>query len=363
VRLAVGICAVAVGFFVAGVGAAAAGPVSCGAVITTSTTLHNDLIDCPGGGIVIGADNITLNLNGHTIDGLGSAAPFGSDGIDNTGGYDNIVITNGTVTEFQFGLALVGTTRNVVRRLSVSGNTSDAIFVDGFAFGNSSDNRFAHNRVFDNIGDGIHLRGSNGNVIRRNSATANRGRGIDLSFSSQSNSVVHNVLAGNRNQGIFLSELADRNDVVRNLFVGNSSSGIAITGSNMNNVVANTIARNGGGIDVLSGTDPRTPANENVLTRNDVIANSFDGIFVYGPSEFMGQQIPGATGTVVLANRASANGDDGIDVRSAATTITRNRANRNVDLGIDAVAGVIDGGGNRASGNGNPLQCVNVVCS
>jgi hypothetical protein len=35
--------------------------------------------------------------------------------------------------------------------------------------------------------------------------------------------------------------------------------------------------------------------------------------------------------------------------------------NHNGDLGIEAAPGA-DGGGNKASGNGNPLQCVNVVC-
>jgi hypothetical protein len=54
---------------------------------------------------------------------------------------------------------------------------------------------------------------------------------------------------------------------------------------------------------------------------------------------------------------------DGIEVANAATTIARNTANENGDLGIEAVAGVTDGGGNRASGNGNAAQCTNVVCS
>jgi hypothetical protein len=36
----------------------------------------------------------------------------------------------------------------------------------------------------------------------------------------------------------------------------------------------------------------------------------------------------------------------------------------NADLGIEAVVGVTDGGGNRASGNGNPTrQCLNVSCA
>jgi hypothetical protein len=50
-------------------------------------------------------------------------------------------------------------------------------------------------------------------------------------------------------------------------------------------------------------------------------------------------------------------------VDSVATTLTRNRAFRNHDLGIEAVPGVTDGGGNKAAGNGNPLQCTNVFCN
>jgi len=65
---------------------------------------------------------------------------------------------------------------------------------------------------------------------------------------------------------------------------------------------------------------------------------------------------------VLKGNTASENGDDGIRVDAAETTLTRNTANFNHDLGIEAVPGVIDGGGNRARGNGNPLQCTNVAC-
>lgn len=62
----------AAGFAVLGAGQALAGHVSCGDTITTDTTLHRDLVNCPSNGIVIGADNITLDLNGHTIDGDGA---------------------------------------------------------------------------------------------------------------------------------------------------------------------------------------------------------------------------------------------------------------------------------------------------
>jgi hypothetical protein len=50
-------------------GVALASHVSCGDTVTADTTLDSDLVNCPNNGIVIGADNITLDLNGHTIDG------------------------------------------------------------------------------------------------------------------------------------------------------------------------------------------------------------------------------------------------------------------------------------------------------
>ena len=33
-------------------------------------TLEHDLLDCPGDGLIIGADNVTLRLNGFMIDSL-----------------------------------------------------------------------------------------------------------------------------------------------------------------------------------------------------------------------------------------------------------------------------------------------------
>jgi hypothetical protein len=54
--------------------------------------------------------------------------------------------------------------------------------------------------------------------------------------------------------------------------------------------------------------------------------------------------------------------DDGIDIEAPGTIVRGNVANFNGDLGIEAVAGVIDAGRNRAAGNGNALQCLDVVC-
>lgn len=44
-------------------------------------------------------------------------------------------------------------------------------------------------------------------------------------------------------------------------------------------------------------------------------------------------------------------------------TITANTARNNAAWGIFAAPGNVDGGGNKASGNGEAAQCFNVVCT
>jgi len=54
---------------------------------------------------------------------------------------------------------------------------------------------------------------------------------------------------------------------------------------------------------------------------------------------------------------------DGVSVQTPSATVTGNTAFANGQLGIRAVAGVTDGGGNRAIGNCNPAQCSpNIAC-
>ena len=42
---------------------------SCGQTLTESTIVENDRVNCFADGLVAGADGITIDLKGHTIDG------------------------------------------------------------------------------------------------------------------------------------------------------------------------------------------------------------------------------------------------------------------------------------------------------
>jgi parallel beta-helix repeat protein len=104
-------------------------------------------------------------------------------------------------------------------------------------------------------------------------------------------------------------------------------------------------------------------ANNNVVAGN--VANENQGPIGNGG----GIYVAVSTGNQLLANVANGNLDTGIAVYedtpgdSAGNSLKGNAANRNQNHGIDAVTGTVDGGGNRASGNATPPQCVNVACS
>jgi hypothetical protein len=88
--------------------------VSCGQVITKDTKLDNDLLDCPpndessygAAAIVIGADDITLDLNGHTLHGGFRTLGTSTKGVSNEAGYDGVTVKNGTMTGYEFPICI-----------------------------------------------------------------------------------------------------------------------------------------------------------------------------------------------------------------------------------------------------------------
>jgi hypothetical protein len=122
--------AAVVGAFALTVGPASANHVSCGDTIVADTTLDSDFVNCPNNGIVIGADGITLDLNGHLVDGNGTEAA-GCDpdrepcdlGVANFG-HDGVTVMNGSVREFSVGVLFGSTTAERVRNNRVLGVSS-----------------------------------------------------------------------------------------------------------------------------------------------------------------------------------------------------------------------------------------------
>jgi parallel beta-helix repeat protein len=330
VSLAIFALAVA-GLIAWGAGQASASHLSCGDTITADATLDSDLVDCPNNGIVIGADDITLDLNGHTIDGddaLVEPCPENETcdvGVANDG-HDGVTIKNGVVTDFGPGVFVFKARHNRLRDLAAVENTFPGIVLS----------RFANSRV-------------ERSTASRNGTTTTDSPGLVL-FESDDNRITHSTLSDNSDVGLVSLADSDQNHISHNEARGNTLDGIVIEGDR-NEIVRNRLVRNGGGILITTVTRGEKAVG-NMIVRNEVRNARTSGIGVDNSPKR----------TLIKGNHVVGSGRSGIIVGSRSTTITKNRAVRNDRFGIQAVKGVIDGGGNRASGNGRARQCVNVKC-
>ena len=346
---------------------------SCGDTITADTRLDGDLVDCPNNGIVIGADDITLDLNGHRIDGDGEefeqcgAREFCDVGIAN-GGHNGVTVRDGSVREFAVGVFLLRARHNRVLDISSKRNT-----FFGFLANEAARSAIRDSSGSDNIapeGDGMGVFRSHDLRIVDNTFRSNPGPGIHVEDSDD------NLIKGTRfshNSPAILMQ-ADRNRVRRNRFDRNDG-GVILSGRH-NVVERNRLARDGHGIAIEKG-------RRNLIARNVIIEprgrgislglDFADGTSIGGVGNIVRRnKVRGSEGDGFLVNAGGNNllkrnvatgaREDGFDVESGSTKLTGNRATRNADLGIDAVRGVVDGGGNRATANGDRRQCVNVKC-
>lgn len=365
-------------------GDALARHVQCGERITENVRLDSDLRDCEGVGLVVGADGVTVDLGGHTIDGTGRGT-----GIVNGYGGDgrrDVQIRNGTVRGFKVGLRSGGRATQL-RRLTVTKNATGGIVLRGSQCiverNTVTDNGYGHgislesargcridaNRISRQLGAGIEADRSSGNRIEDNRISANRRAGIMLATTTTT-TVERNTVTGN-DVGIALFDRANSNIVRRNIAALNAT-GIALTfGGAGNRIEQNSVSASGGAGIRFAETGAGNQAVRNLVTLSgeegirviDSAALRVEGNSLYdntGDGLFVAEQDTG--GTVLRRNTASHNGDDGIDADSALLTIEHNTAERNQDLGIEAVPGVTDGGGNTARFNGNAAGCAGVRC-
>jgi parallel beta-helix repeat protein len=248
--------------------------VHCGQALKHSITLGRNLHNCRGDGLVVRANNITINLNGHTVDGSGRRSSAGV----RIAGFNGVTVTGGVVRQFGKGIWLVR---------------------------------------------------------------------------ADDDKIVNNVVTGSFDEGIFTNETSDRP-----LIQGNR---ISWSGTRHHAVDADAIDARGAGVRALSNTVRHSNddgidvgGSATTIDGNNIASSGHDGIDV------------DSVGSTVQNNVSNSNGDDGIGVgRNARAVVLRNNiTNINADLGIQPIAGTaIDGGGNRAAGNGDARQCVRVSCA
>ena len=201
---------------------AQAGHVNCGDILTVDTTLDGPLIGspCPGTGLTIGADNITLDCKFNGI--IGTGTDFGIHLDGRTG----VTVENCRVKNFNINIFLVNSSGNTLIRNFVKNNTS---FGNGGILLSSSDfNGLVKNGSINNAGRGILLNSSSNNRLEQNRTRGNLFRGIDLTIDSNDNVLTGNVAFENDSAGYVVSLGSTGNILERNQAYENQSEGFAI---------------------------------------------------------------------------------------------------------------------------------------
>jgi hypothetical protein len=308
----------------AGPQAAPAKRLSCGATISADTVLRSDVEGCGGTALTVGADGVTLDLGGHTVQGAIVAS-----------GREDVAIRRGVVA----GDVKLDRVRSAtVRGLRMRHGSIACIRSAGCTI--------ARNVV---SGGGIVIAESESGVpnrVRRNVVSGAPGAAITANR-TDSTSITRNIVRSGA-VGIETSHAADLL-IGRNQIVNNAGNGVSGSFGSRTTIVRNVIAANGG-----DGISLRTWGGETLIAHNAALQNGGDGIRGLVVAHWR-----------VRANLAAGNRGSGIAIAGAVedATLARNHVRANGGLGIDAAADVADGGGNRAHANGVPVQCAGVSCS
>ena len=338
---------------------AQAAHVQCGDTITADTTLDSDLT-CDEG-LDIGADSVTLDLDGHMISGPGDTGigvesqtrsqvvirdgtirgfRWGVRAIETDGttlfdvhldantvgadlfmGKDVNTVVDSEITGGQFGLNLDG--RIQVARNTISGNSRAGILLD-FTRGTVEDNTISEN------GTGIDLEEAEA-LITHNRIVDNEGAGIQYGY-WQEGQIVENTITGN---GAGINDTGARSSlmVTGNVVRANDQFGIRVSPGEP--ITGNRISRNGGsGLILVDSSGAAESGDCPPVAANAVWRNGKHGIEVSGGRS---SEDPGCLSLRVVNNHAHHNSVDGISVKGtgASTSLIANRVEENADDGVD----------------------------
>lgn len=223
----------AAGFLLAwGDPAAGQEAIRCGAVLTRAATLEQDLT-CPGDGLKIARDGVTLDLGGKTLRGPGLGAwlwpqpQLSSVGIRVTAA--NVVIRNGRVENFGTAVFL-----DRAQGTRLEGVQADESFY-GIYLREADRTVVTRSTVRENV-YGLHIAQSHGNLVEENTISRSYyrspgGYGIFM-VQSRQNVIRRNQVLDNANQGFWLVECRD-NRIYHNTIAGNSPNASDDTGAGL----------------------------------------------------------------------------------------------------------------------------------
>lgn len=317
--------------------------IGCGAVITHSITLTQDLGPCTGDGLVVTGSHISINLGGHTITGSHQVTTTPANeqvGVhlkDVTGD----TVSDGTIGYFDGGVVIDGGSHNTVTGITAHDNINRDLLSNTPIPPTLSLVGAPGYQPQCNYGDGISTFSSSYNNLTSNTLVHNGPfSGIALVGSSSHNSVSNNVATDN----YVVDQTPNGGGTLCGSSVGVITGGMSAgrtvqdmgirvegSGATFNRILNNQVSHSGlDGIAIfdwfcnLHGKMHLPPTHNNSIINNTVMGTGDLAV-----QAATGQVDSGANGIAVLSE-----GNGGVNCTSYDDTISNNRSTGNFQDGI-----------------------------
>jgi Periplasmic copper-binding protein (NosD) len=193
---------------------------ACGEVVQGNVNLTANL-NCTGDGLIVGADNTVINLNGYTVSGPGQQSSKVGVVVPNN---DNVMVTGpGVIKGFQAGVLATGSNNVQIKSVIITGNEI-AVFTTG------STNTQVQEDIIKNNNLGVASHSSKGASLMSNLITGNELAGVTLVNTHKAIIAANNIEGGQN--GLFLDAQSNdntinMNNVLHNVIDLNNANGLA----------------------------------------------------------------------------------------------------------------------------------------
>src|SRR5712691_4302554 len=193
---------------------------ACGEVVQGNVNLTANL-NCTGDGLIVGADNTVINLNGYTVSGPGQQSSKVGVVVPNN---DNVMVTGpGVIKGFQAGILATGSNNVQIKSIILTGNEI-AVFTTG------STNTQVQENILKNNNLGVASHSSKGASLMSNLITGNTLAGVTLVNTHKAIIAANNIEGGQN--GLFLDAQSSENtinmnNVLHNVIDLNNANGLA----------------------------------------------------------------------------------------------------------------------------------------
>jgi parallel beta-helix repeat protein len=229
-------------------------------------TLPSDIADAPEAGcLVITADDVTVDGNGHAITPSESSAR-GPAVLAR--GAENVSVRNVRLSGWQVGVVFDRVTRGSVTNVRVSNAAIAGVSIDGA----SQQVTVADNNVTDATG-GVRLTAGSDVDVRDNTLTDLTGAGVRVESDARNATVQNNTVSNTSGTGVRVSA-ADAVSVVDNDITGAADVGIGVDGATEATIAGNRL-------DEIPGVGIRVRNAPGAQTRDNVVTNARAGGIQY----------------------------------------------------------------------------------